>query len=103
VSRFQQAGVYNRSAHVIATAEVEHSQPVGFVVTTYNSALFLPMRLRPIGGPDNVWVHSCTPIRVLTPDFASLTTRSGWSPSRTGAYQKAWFAVLRSHSLLDYE
>lgn len=110
VSRSAQADVYHRAAYVIATAEIEHSQPFGLVVTTKNQQFLLPILLRPIAGPTGEsWLDACTPY-----GYGGVICRDSPStcPDPVDLFQglKDWCAsrsliccVLRSHPLLEQE
>ena len=60
--RSPQADVYHRAAYILAVADLEHSQPLGLVVSFNNQQYLLPMLLRPISGPDGQsWFDASTP------------------------------------------
>lgn len=108
VSRSPQADVYHGSTYVVATAEVERSEPLGIVVTTENQQYFLPMLLRRIVGPTGEnWVDACTPygyggVICLKAEASSPTdlilALKNWSDSRNLVC-----CVLRTHPLLGQD
>jgi hypothetical protein len=103
------ADVYHRAAYVLASAELEHSQPLGLMISSSNRSYLLPMLLRPISSPDGrSWSDASTPYGyggviclgldsgIAPPDGADLFQRlRAWS-----ATQKLVSCVLRSHPLL---
>lgn len=62
VARSPNSDVYHRAAYIRATADVEHSQPLGLVISCNSQQYLLPMLLRPISGPDGQpWLDASTP------------------------------------------
>jgi methionyl-tRNA formyltransferase len=62
VGRCPQSDVYHRAAYILATADVEHSQPLGLIVSFNRQQYLLPMLVRPIPGPDGqTWFDASTP------------------------------------------
>jgi hypothetical protein len=102
-----QPDVYYRAAYVLASAELEHSQPLGLVMHSSDRRYLLPMLLRRISSPDGeAWTDASTPYGyggVLSLDsevklqdavdfFEGLRS---WCTTR-----KLVSCVLRSHPLL---
>ena len=62
VTRSPQSDVYYRAAYVLAAAELEHSEPLGLIISSSNRRYLLPMLLRPISSPDGQsWSDASTP------------------------------------------
>jgi hypothetical protein len=62
VGRSPNCDVYHRAAYVLASAELEHSQPVGLVISYDYQQYLLPILLRPISGPNGeAWLDASTP------------------------------------------
>jgi hypothetical protein len=104
-----QPDVYYRAAYALAAAEVEHSQPIGLIISCGNRRYLLPTLLRPISSPDGQsWFDASTPYGyggVLCTSLDSQVTL----PDAVEFFQGllAWCAtrkvvscVLRSHPLL---
>jgi hypothetical protein len=104
-----QPDVYYRAAYVLASAELEQSQPLGLIISSSNRRYLLPMLLRPISSPDGQsWSDASTPYGfggVICLDLDSGATPSDgadlfqglrvWSSTR-----KLVTCVLRSHPML---
>lgn len=106
VSRSQEADVYHRAAYTVAMAEVEHSEPIGLVVTTDNQQFILPMLLRPIVGPEDKNWDASTPYGY----GGVICLHPGPNPADLFQGLETWLAsrnlvccVLRSHPLLHQE
>ena len=109
VARSPDADVYHRAAYVLASAELEHSQPLGLMISSCNRQYLLPMLLRPISSPDGQsWADASTPYGyggviclgfdsgAASPDGADLFQHLlAWSATR-----RLVSCVLRSHPLL---
>ncbi len=112
VARSPNADVYHRAAYVLASAELEHSQPLGLMISSSNRQYLLPMLLRPISSPDGQsWADASTPYGyggviclgfdsgAAPPDGADLFQHLlAWSATR-----KLVSCVLRSHPLLTQD
>jgi hypothetical protein len=109
VARSPQSDVYYRAAYVLAAAQLEHSEPLGLIISFRNRRYLLPMLLRPISSPDGQsWSDASTPYGyggVLCPSLDSEVALV----DMVDFFQEllAWCAtrqlvscVLRSHPLL---
>jgi Acetyltransferase (GNAT) domain len=62
LSGFPAADAYHRAAYVLASAELEHSQPVGLMISFGGLRFMVPALLRRIKGPDGQsWTDGSTP------------------------------------------
>ena len=64
VARSPQSDVYYRAAYATksAAAQLEHSEPLGLIISSRNWQYLLPMLLRPISSPDGQsWSDASTP------------------------------------------
>lgn len=109
VARSPQFDVYHRAAYVLAAAEVEHSQPIGLIISSSNRQYLLTMLLRSISSPDGQsWSDAGTPYgyggalcnsldsEVALPDAVEFFRRLlAWCAKR-----EVVSCVLRSHPLL---
>ena len=109
VARCPLSDVYYRAAYVIAAAELEHSEPLGLIISSRNRQYLLPMLLRPISSPDGQsWSDASTPYGyggvlcttsdsdVALPDVVEFFRGLlAWCATR-----KLVSCVLRSHPLL---
>jgi len=104
-----QSDVYYRAAYVLAAAELEHSEPLGLIISSRNRRYLLPMLLRPISSPDGQsWSDASTPYgyggvlcsspnsEVAFPDVVDFSQELlAWCATR-----QLVSCVLRSHPLL---
>jgi methionyl-tRNA formyltransferase len=103
------ADVYHRAAYVRATAELEHSQPLGLMISLRSGRFLVPTLLRPISGADGQsWTDASTPYgyggvlrlnpdsEVTLPDVVDFFQElQAWCAAR-----KLVSCVIRSHPLL---
>ena len=106
------ADVYHRAAYVLASAELERSQPLGLMISLGSRRFLVPTLLRPITGLDGQsWTDASTPygyggVLCLTvdsegkvPDVVDLfQALRDWCATR-----KLVSCVLRSHPLLKQD
>jgi hypothetical protein len=109
LSGFPAADAYHRAAYVLASAELEHSQPVGLMISFGGRRFMVPALLRLIKGPDEQsWSDGSTPYgyggvlcssldsEVVLPDVVGFFKGlRSWCEMR-----KLVCYVLRSHPLL---
>jgi len=101
--------VYYRASYVLAAAELEHSQPLGLIISSSNRRYFLPLLLRPITSPDGqFWSDASTPYGYGGVFCPSLESELAF-PDAVDFFQslRAWCVtrrlvscILRSHPLL---
>lgn len=109
VASSPQSDIYYRAAYILAAAELEHSQPLGLIISSSNRRYLLPMLLRPISSPDGQsWSDASTPYGYGGVLCSSLDSEVAL-PDVLHFFQelRAWCAtrqlvscVLRSHPLL---
>ena len=109
VRRSPDSDIYHRAAYVLASAELEQSQPLGLIISLKNQQYLLPMLVRPIPGANGQsWFDASTPYGyggviclgldsgVASPNGAALFhCLHKWCTTR-----KLVCCVLRSHPLL---
>jgi len=105
-----ESDTYHRAAYIVASAQLELSQPLGLQVSYDHQHYLLPMLLRPISGPNREpWSDASTPygyggvIRLNSGTVAPETSElfrglRDWCRTR-----KLASCVLRSHPLLMQE
>jgi len=105
-----QSDVYHRAAYVLATAELEHSQPLGLMISYNDQQYLLPMLLRPISDPNGqAWLDASTPYGYGGVIPCPSSTQSPVAADLFHAL-RVWCAtrklvscVLRSHPLLPQD
>jgi len=109
VSSFPGADAYHRAAYVLASAELERSQPVGLMISFGGRRFMVPALLRIIKGPEGQsWTDGSTPYGYGGVVCSSLDSEVA-VPDVVGFFRglRSWCEmrklvcyVLRSHPLL---
>jgi hypothetical protein len=109
LSCFPDADAYHRAAYILASAKLEHSHPVGLMISFGDRRFMVPALLRLINGPDGQsWIDGSTPYGYGGVVSSSLESEVAL-PEVVGFFKGLrWWCemrklvcyVLRSHPLL---